>query len=235
MPAEREDKPPWSRVPARVKAETEAILGAHVTRAMRAYGGYGPSATFVLSLDDGRRAFFKGVYPLPQGSAVKWRNDEEERVYEELAQFISPWAPTYYGSLRVDGWHALLIEAVPGRRVPPWTSALAHNAVRSYAAFHSGTVGTSLPEWLARDYHLEFTGYWHEMTADAEVRHQLVAKCTSRAAARDATDWLTAHGAALADAEGPLRKAKRVGLLHFDTRSDNIRIDDDILRIFDWP
>ena len=99
----REDKPVWSAVPAGVKANAEAILGARITRAVRAFGGYGPSATFSLTLDDGRRAFFKGVYPLPEGSAVRWRNDEEERVYRELGALITPWAPTFYGSLRTDG------------------------------------------------------------------------------------------------------------------------------------
>ena len=60
---------------------TEQMLGARIVRATRAFGGYGPSATFVLRLDDGRKAFFKGVYPLPEGSAVRWALDEEERVY----------------------------------------------------------------------------------------------------------------------------------------------------------
>ena len=33
----------------------------------------------------------------------------------------------------------------------------------------------------------------------------------------------------------PLREASRFCLLHFDTRSDNIRLDADLLRMFDWP
>ena len=65
MPSIREAKPIWSVVPEAVRAETERILGARVARAARAFGGYGPSATFRLILDDGRRAFFKGVYPVP--------------------------------------------------------------------------------------------------------------------------------------------------------------------------
>src|SRR5215210_5815246 len=133
----REDKPAWSSVPASVKTSAESILGARVVRAVRAFGGYGPSATFALNLDDGRRAFFKGVYPLPEGSAVRWRNDEEERVYQELGQLIAPWAPTFYGSVRTNGWHVLLMEAVVGQKVPPWTAALARRAVRSYAQFHA--------------------------------------------------------------------------------------------------
>src|SRR4051794_19919319 len=231
----REDKPTWSSVPVGVKASAEAILGSRVVRAVRAFGGYGPSATFVLALDDGRRAFFKGVYPLPEGSAVKWRNDEEERVYQELAELITPWAPTFYGSVRTDGWHVLLMEAVVGQKVPPWTSALARNAIRSYAEFHASTAKAQLPEWLPRDHHLEFTGFWAGFNAESDLRSRLAAMCTTADASRRASDWLAAYWPALAAAEAPLRAMQRFALLHFDTRSDNIRIDGERLRIFDWP
>src|SRR5690349_20390906 len=108
----REEKLVWTAVPKSLRAETERILGGHVVGARRAFGGYGPSATFTLTLNDGRRAFFKGVYPLPEGSAVRWRHDEEELVYERLGEWLRPWAPEYYGSFHADGWHVLLIEAV---------------------------------------------------------------------------------------------------------------------------
>jgi aminoglycoside phosphotransferase (APT) family kinase protein len=51
----------------------------------------------------------------------------------------------------------------------------------------------------------------------------------------EAADWLRTFGPGLASAEQPLVKANRFSLLHFDTRSDNIRIQGDLLRIFDWP
>src|SRR3954469_4865612 len=231
----REDKPTWSSVPATVKAGAEAILGSRVVRAVRAFGGYGPSATFVLALDDGRRAFFKGVYPLPEGSAVKWRNDEEERVYQELAELITPWAPTFYGSVRTDGWHVLLMEAGVGQKVPPWTGALARNAIRSYAEFHASTAKAQLPEWLPREHHLEFTGFWAGFNAESDLRSRLAAMCTTADASRRASDWLAAYWPALAAAEAPLAAARSLALLPFDTRSDNIRIDGERLRMFDWP
>ena len=231
----REDKPVWSEVPRAVSERTEQMLGARVVRARRAFGGYGPSATFVLTLDNGRRAFFKGVYPLPEGSAVRWRLDEEERVYQELAELIAPWAPAYYGSLRTDGWHALLIEALTGGRVPPWTGSRAQRAVRSFAEFHVRTLDAELPAWLPREHHLEFTGYWAAFTADNQLRDRLATLCRTPKAKLDATNWMAAHGPALSAAEAPLVTARRFALLHFDTRSDNIRLDGNLLRIFDWP
>ncbi len=235
MQRRREDKPVWVAVPAAVREEAERILGARVLRAVRAFGGYGPSATFVLTLADDRRAFFKGVYPLPEGSAVKWAHDEEERVYQDLAHLISPWAPSYFGSLRVDGWKAILIEAVAGARMPPWTPSRAERAARSYAEFHAGTEGRQLPEWLSREQHLEFCGFWQEMTVDPEPVARLAALCPTPRTREQATDWIRTNAPLLAVSEQALVSPAHLALLHFDTRSDNIRLDGDLLRIFDWP
>jgi hypothetical protein len=231
----REDKPTWSMVPRPVRDETERLLGAQVGRATRRFGGYGPSATFHLSLSDGRSAFFKGVYPLPEGSGVRWALDEEERVYLHLQEHITPWAPHYHGSLRVAGWHAMLIESVAGETIPPWTDSAARRATRSYAEFHAGTVGKTLPDWLSRAAHLEFTGYWAAIAPDEAKLTRLAALCPTTDLQRQAAQWMTAHAAALTAAEEPLRVANRFCLLHFDTRSDNLRLDGDLLRMFDWP
>ena len=222
-------------MPSAVRKEAERIVGAGVTRAVRAFGGYGPSATFVLTLADGRRAFFKGVFPLPEGSAVRWMLDEEERVYAELSHLIDPWAPEYFGSLRVDGWHAVLIEVVAGERLPPWTEDQARRVVRSYASFHATTAGQELPEWLARDSHFEFSEFWARVASDDETLARISRLCPDVDGQRDARRWLDAHVAELIGWEQRLRDANRFALLHYDTRSDNVRLEGDLLRLFDWP
>jgi hypothetical protein len=232
---QREDKPTWSQVPLDVRAETEQLLGAKVRRATRRFGGYGPSATFHLSLADGRTAFFKGVYPLPEGSGVRWALDEEERVYLHLKEHITPWAPDYYGSLRLQGWHVMLIESVTGEKIPPWTDSAARRATRSYAQFHAGTVDKPLPGWLSREDHLEFAGFWRAIVTDEASLHRLTALCPTAKLRRQAAHWVTSNAEELTAAEAALRHAKRFCLLHFDTRSDNVRLDGDLLRMFDWP
>ena len=231
---EREAKPAWSAVPELVRRKTETALGERVVGARRAFGGYGPSATLVLTLESGARAFFKGVYPLPEGSPVRWRLVEEERIYRRLGGLINPWAPAYRGSIRAAGWHAVLLEAIDGERVLPWTASKALRAARSYAEFHAATAGRSLPKWLDRDLHLEFAHFWGAMAADRDARDRLAALSGIE---RDiARDWLATSLPVLVDAEQRLAALPgTVALLHFDTRSDNIRLQGDLLRLFDWP
>src|SRR5713101_10052390 len=108
----REPKPAWSEVPAPVRAEAERRLRSRVVRATRAYGGYAASATFRLLLANGRRAFFKGAYPPPPGSAAIFPVESEERNYRLVAPFAGRNIPRQYGSFRLDRWHVLLMEDV---------------------------------------------------------------------------------------------------------------------------
>ena len=232
--ASREAKPKWSMVPATVREEVSRVLKAPVARAVRAYGGYTPSATFRLVLADGRRFFFKGTYPLPAISVVQWSLAAEERVYRELGQLIQPWAPAYVGSVRLDGWHALLLEDLGGRNVLPWTAVKAERAAKSYAQFHQTTRGHSLPPWVSRERHLRFGAYWHQLGAENGALDRVASLAGPEAGA--ARRWLEGSLPALLQAAEPLMSVQGPSvLMHFDTRSDNIRLQGELLRMFDWP
>lgn len=234
MDRPREDKPAWAAVPLSVKDAVERLLGSRVRRAVRIYGGYAPSATFVLTLDSGSRAFFKGTFPTPAGSGVQWVLNEEERVYENLMSVITPWAPEYLGSVRSDGWHGLLMEAVAGEKMPPWTRTRARRAARSYAEFHVTTIGRALPDWLPTRRHAEFAGYWRGIASDPAARDRLAALAGEERS--NASRWLTTHAFRLAaESEALSQPDSTRALLHFDTRSDNVRLQGNLLRIFDWP
>ena len=162
----REEKPPWSAVPAAVRAETERRLRSRVVRATRAYGGYAASATFRLVLANGRRAFFKAGYPPPPGSAAIFPIDREEKRYRSLARFMGRWAPRLLGSFRLERWHVLLMEDVGPATIPPWTADKARRASRSYARFHRSTLGARFPAFLPRADHVQFSVFWREHAKD---------------------------------------------------------------------
>jgi Ser/Thr protein kinase RdoA (MazF antagonist) len=209
------------------------ILGSPVARAERVYGGYAPSATFRLRLANGKRAFFKASYPAPKGSGVRWFMDHEAQNYRRLERFIRPWAPKFYGSFERDGWHVLVLEDLGPRSVPPWTSMKARKAARSYARFHRKTRGKRLPRSLPRTGYLEHARFWRTLAKTGEITRTAA---LARRRSQEAEEWLhvalpffVAHERALERARPPF------ALLHFDTRSDNVRIHGDRLRIFDWP
>jgi hypothetical protein len=228
-----EPKPPWSAVPREIKDEVATVLGSPVARAERVYGGYAPSATFRLRLANGRRAFFKASYPAPKGSGVRWFMDHEAQNYRALERFIRPWAPRFYGSFERNRWHVLLLEDLGPRSVPPWTSTKARSAARSYARFHRKTRGRRLPRSLSRTGHLEYARFWRSLGKTGEIAR--TAALAGRRAA-EADEWLAVALPVLIARERDLERARPpFALLHLDTRSDNIRIHGQRIRIFDWP
>lgn len=235
MPSKvREDKPTWSAVPERVRDRVGVLLGAPVVHSVRSYGGYAPSATFRLLLADGRRAFFKGSYPLPADSGVRWSIGPEERAYRRLERYIRPWAPAFLGSFREGDWHAMLMEDVVGESVIPWTPGKARRASRSYAVFHTGTYAKRLPAWLSRTQHREFAVFWSSISRSSDRVVALAGLARSRRA--EAERWVRRALPELVRGERRLvRAGEPFALLHFDTRSDNIRLQRELLRIFDWP
>jgi hypothetical protein len=214
-----------------VKYDVARLLGSPVARAARVYGGYAPSATFRMVLADGRRAFFKGV-SAASNDYMRGALPREERVYRELGHLIRPWAPAFLGSLKRLDWQVLLLEDVGPQTMPPWSPAKARRSARSFAAFHASTHGRPLPRWLSRTEHHEFAELWRNLSRSGEL-----AKTAglARRRADEAREWLDVALPELRQNAGRLAQlGPPHSLLHFDTRSDNVRLDGEQLRMFDW-
>jgi len=248
----KEPKPEWRNLPLSVRERTAAELHANVRRAVRVWGGYAPSATYRLFLSDGRRVIFKGISDL---SAAQFRNSgftqqdierqsafqrgilaDEERTYRELGPTLLPWAPEFYGSFEDSDWRVLLLEDVGPAQVPPWTADLARDALIDYAAFHASSLGRAdVPDWVRRDRHHRFGRTWHKVAADSGGLMNVASLAAS--AAVEARRWLERHVDVLRTAAEQLERVPAPhAVLHFDTRSDNLRIQPGgRLRLFDWP
>jgi len=227
-----EAKPPWAAVPRAIKDDVAKLLGSPVVRAERVYGGYAPSATFRIRLADGRRAFVKGVYPLETDSGVKWDLENEEHIYRECATFMRPWAPEYFGGVKAEGWHVMVLEDVGPQTMPPWTAAKARACARSYAAFHAHSYGKPLPRWLSRIEHHDFAPFWDRLATSGELHGTA---SLARRRADEAEEWLDVALPVLRERAALLPKLRPpFAFMHFDTRSDNIRLQGKLLRLFDW-
>ena len=184
-----------------------------------------------MILADGRPAFFKGVNAT-SNDYMRGALPREERVYRELARYIHPWAPAFLGSFKRRDWHVLLLEDVGPQTMPPWSPAKARRSARSFAKFHASTHGRPLPRWLSRTEHHEFAGFWRSLSESGDIAKTAA---LARRRADEAREWL--------DVALPLlrQNAERLvglrpphSLVHFDTRSDNTRLQADQLRMFDW-
>lgn len=231
-----EEKLAWHQLPRPVRSRTEEIVGARVRRGVRVWGGYGPSVTCRLSLSDGRRAFLKAVDAARTADNPVMRRAlvQEERVYRELGARLLPWAPAFLGSFTDGHWHVLLLEDLGPARVPPWTPVTARVAAQQFADFHRASLGAPLPDWLSHHDHEALARVWDDLAAEpgglegvaslAGDRHEGARRWLGRTLPE-----LRTLSTGLASTPGPH------ALLHFDTRSDNIRVDLERLRIFDWP
>ena len=227
-----EAKPPWSAVPRAIKDEVAKLLDSPVARAERVYGGYTPSAPFRMRLADGRRVFMKGTYPLEKDSHVLWKLQEEEHIYQELSPYLRPWAPRYYGGAKAEGWHVVLLEDLGPQTMPPWSAQKTIACARSYAAFHAKTYGKPLPRWLSRIEHQDFAPFWDRLASSGELRGTA---SLAKRRAEEAEEWLDVALPVLRERSAMLLKLRPpFAILHFDTRSDNIRLQGKVLRLFDW-
>lgn len=229
-----EAKPPWRAVPQEVRDAVDVALGSAVMRSQRVWGGYAPTPTFRLRLDNGRRAFFKAVGP-DDNAFARAAFAREERVYDELPHIIAPWSPERYGAVHVGEWRGLLLEDLGPKSVPPWSPAQARGVARAYADFHAATVGRSLPPWVPRPerYLHAAAETWARMEQEGMFPH--VAALAGERADK-AARWLAAAGASLsASSQRLAHVGPPVSFLHGDTRSDNLRWTAGRLRLFDWP
>ena len=218
-------------MPREVKDDVARALGSPVVRAARVYGGYAPSATFRMVLADGRPAFFKGVNA-SSNDYMRGALPREERVYRELGSLIRPWAPAFLGSFKRLDWHVLLLEDVGPQTMPPWSPAKARRSARSFATFHASTHGHRLPRWLSRTEHHSFAQLWRRLSESGELANTAA---LARRRADEAREWLDVALPDLRQNAGRLAQLRPPhSLLHFDTRSDNVRLHGEQLRMFDW-
>jgi thiamine kinase-like enzyme len=163
---------------------------------------------------------------------VIWDLDNEERIYRECAPFMRPWAPEYFGGASADGWHVMVLEDVGPQTMPPWTSVRWKACARSYAAFHAHTYGKPLPRWLSRIEHQDFAPFWDRLTSTGELRRTA---SLAKRRADEAEEWLDVALPVLRENAALLLKLRPpFAFMHFDTRSDNIRLHGKLLRMFDW-
>lgn len=226
----REKKPYWRQVPQFLQDQVGALVGSPVKRAVRVFGGYGPSATFRATLADGRRVFIKGAGI--GATEHHWTVLPREQRHYETLPALHRIGPRYWGAVTAPGWHLLVLEDLTGTTiVPPWTRTLAQSAMENVAHFHLDGLRESVP---VRPFPTEgFTSNWARLAADATLASNFLSLFRSHQ--RQTAAWLHRALPRLVAAEQYLvRQDQPWGLIHMDLRSDNLRFRQGTLVLFDW-
>jgi hypothetical protein len=217
-------RPGWSDIPTSVKGAIEAELGEPVLSATVASGGLTPSAAFRLRLNNDRWIFFKGISSSLHNAYANRALEREERVYREFGTNLKPWAPEFIGSFRKSGWRGILLEDVGGSLGLPWTNEMVRLVAQGYAAFHNQYAASEIPAWIDEDEWQSLVHWWDSPSPRSETLKDLP---TQR--------WLELNIPVLRPVLEPLRRSDlSVTLLHLDTRSDNLNLCGNQLRILDW-
>ena len=234
----RESKPEWSEVPAELRDALAEIAGGKIDSGTIAWGGYGPTATFVLDVVDGRRLFCKGTHPgiTEEGNEAFHTELAHYQRIPELAQF----GPAFRGAAHHEDWHLMMLDFVQRtREVPPWSDETVRGAIAMLARFHANPparAGEILP---IAEQQTEFMGLyraqngWKALERQAD-RKQFVGLFSEPFAAER---WLDAHLDEFIALEA---RAAHIGgprsWVHHDFRSDNLlftRSDEPLL--VDFP
>jgi hypothetical protein len=116
---QRESKPTWADVPRDLSEQLADLLSAPIVNAEVLWGGFGPSATFLLTTESGQKFFCKGTHP-SYTKAGKQAFLRERTLYEELPE-LSAFAPAFRGAVGDGEWQPLVLDLVPrSLNVPPW-------------------------------------------------------------------------------------------------------------------
>jgi hypothetical protein len=207
-------RPDWSDLPATVRAAVGARLGATVSAASSAGGGFTRAFAAVVTTADGEPAFVKAA---PMSDPIAGWYAREAAVTAALPPKVPAARPRW--TLEVAGWFVLCLDAVDGR-VPalPWARGELDAALRAWAVSATAlatpseelrAVGLpSLPEILVGE-----MSWWSEIAYRGE-------------ALPPGPAWVPSRLGELAALERALPAlAGGDGMLHGDLRVDNVLID----------
>ncbi|MEU5901725.1 MULTISPECIES: phosphotransferase [Streptomyces] len=216
---------PWERLPAHVRGELEAALGAPVAEAVTQRGGFSPGAAARVRLRDGRRAFVKAVSAEANPGSPKLHR-AEARHSAVLPDHVP--APRLLASYDDGVWVALAFEEIEGRQPHvPWCAdelVLVLDAVTelSYALTPSPVEALSVVDTERES----FRGWERLIEADTED-----------GADQRLDPWVRRNLRALAELAAPWTEAATGDtLIHADLRADNMLITPEGRVVFvDWP
>lgn len=229
-----EMKPDFAGLPDSILRQFTGICGGRVASGDIAYGGLSASASFILTLKDGRKFFAKGTHPAEMAhGAANLR--QEISTYENVAA-LRDCAPAYLGLASNgddSGWMLGVWEYV-GHDPKLATVESMVAALRWWQ--QDATAKKHLPPARQHNYIGQFFNdvkKWTRLRDEEKPREKFLSLFEDKSAA---AQWYKNNIAQLCAAQSRVSSYKGVeGLLHGDLRRDNFLFTPSRTYAVDWP
>jgi aminoglycoside phosphotransferase (APT) family kinase protein len=213
----REPKPAWAEVPEQITDALQDLFKGSIQSAETVYGGYSASATFKLTLTDGRSFFIKGAHA-GQSRFIQQSLAKETKVYDEICA-CREFAPRIIGNVKSSDWTFIAMEYLGNtEKAPPWTEDKLNEVLKRLAAFHA--VEVDAPHWINDEVKPFGEPSWRNISNDSEKSKGL---CSLFKDPHAAKNWLENAAPRLIYSESQFPPTEHNhALLHCDIRSDNL-------------
>ena len=215
-------RPTWPELPAHLRAQIEAQLGAPVARWISHDGGFSPGPALSLESTCGDRVFIKAADGEFNAESARLNRREAE-----IAALLPPEVPTprLLWSSEVEGWVILAFDAVQGRPpVTPWRS----NELQAAADLLAEIAAVQAPAGLipigeqAQFYH------WRDLVGGSTAGQEAGLATWDSPLLKDRERLAHLESAWVLATQGS-------SLVHHDFRADNVILSADRALVVDWP
>ena len=244
-PQEREGRPEWSEVPKDLVQDIEKILNQKIIKGEIVWGGYSPTAAFIITCKTGQKFFIKGTHPEQTAHGAEALR-QEIAIYKDV-KFLKTISPEYLGMVQYGGeddWLLGVWEYIDNADAAlPWTMKKVKSVLKLLSDMHIKTKENKLYEIVPDGLQINFIsnlvtgqGGWLRLEDEPEVFNNFRTLFTDE---EKASKWLLHSLPILCEYQ---RKAEVLyndmpqNLIHFDLRSDNILFRENNQPVLlDWP
>lgn len=234
MPDRHEQKPAFDDIPLSFRTKLSAFLVEEIIHGEVCQGSLSASASFVFTLDSGRKVFAKGNHPEETSHGTQTLR-QEILVYQKIP-LLTEISPRYLGSVSDgddDGWMLGLWDYLPSTERFFETESL-YSLIAKY--FRCDTDLSFLKPAHAQSYIGLFFSRdkkWQRFKTEPQRRQDFLSLFENQEAAGQWLQNNLDHLCCLQDRLPELCGGPQ-GLIHGDLRLDNILLRSSLL-IIDWP
>lgn len=238
-PDAREDRPQWTDVPRDIIQEIENLIGEKIIHGQTAWGGYSPSACFVVTGTDQKKYFLKGSWPHQTTHGAKTLR-QEIAIYKALPVLADIGASYigYVGQEDEDGWHLAVFDYIEHKPKPDLSQQQAERIIDRLYFFYRQTEDqkNTVPDARTLNFvkdHFDPQGRWQRLAQEEKVQNKFLSLFEDRGAAES---WVQKNIPVLAEWQNQVSDIDGYSAVtHNDLRCDNIILTVDAVHFVDWP